>query len=299
MGILDFIFGNKKETKITAIQSSSSQPTISSDSATYKDIQMDFSPFEFKSNQHQRYVNGMPVQGLQECPRIVKVEKNINGCKGYLLKNGDGYIVRMINGDTGQSQMSAKPMRIVKTTKSEVLLKGYKVSAQSPFGFQNVDLSDYGLTVSLKNDQVVKCILHMYDRNIDIEYRFETNIANSTVDRFSKMVEQATFNPFKITVNPSLQNASHLPNYTDVFRSEIQTTIDRAHSIGMPVDKDLEMLRGYIFNLVESYYNNAGYVPKNSLDEIIEQSHKAAKQTTYASSFPSLDELKYQMYYVF
>ena len=45
------------------------------------------------------------------------------------------------------------------------------VSAQTPFGFQDVDMTDYGLTVSLKDGKVVKCILHMYDRNVDIEYR--------------------------------------------------------------------------------------------------------------------------------
>ena len=29
---------------------------------------------------------------------------------------------------------------------------------------------DYGLTLYLENRSVVKCVLHMYDRDVDIEY---------------------------------------------------------------------------------------------------------------------------------
>lgn len=176
MGLLDFIFGKKKEARTSMLQPAAKPQTTSarqttSASSTTKAAELSITPFVFESNQHQRYENGNPVKGLQKCPRTVKVEKNINGCSGYQLNNGDGYIVRMINGDTGQPQMSAKPMRVIKSTASEVTLRGYMVSAQTPFGFQDIDMSDYGLTVSLKDGKVVKCALHMYDRNVDIEYR--------------------------------------------------------------------------------------------------------------------------------
>lgn len=176
MGLLDFIFGRKKETK-TSMPQPAAKPQattsrqITSATSAPKPAELSIAPFVFESNQHQRYENGNPVKGLQECPRTVKVEKNVNGCSGYQLKSGDGYIVRMINGDTGQPQMSAKPMRVIKSTANVVTLRGYMVSAQTPFGFQDVDMTDYGLTVSLKDGKVVKCILHMYDRNVDIEYR--------------------------------------------------------------------------------------------------------------------------------
>ena len=176
MGLLDFIFGKKKEARTSMSQSAAKPQTTTSRQTTSassapKPAELSIAPFVFESNQHQRYENGNPVKGLQECPRTVKVEKNVNGCSGYQLKNGDGYIVRMINGDTGQPQMSAKPMRVIKSTATEVTLRGYMVSAQTPFGFQDVDMADYGLTVSLKDGKVVKCVLHMYDRNVDIEYR--------------------------------------------------------------------------------------------------------------------------------
>ena len=229
MGHLEFLFGKKKKTETSVSQSkpvAKSQTMVSSpvtnSNSSAKTSDLSITPFVFESNQHQRYENGNPVKGLQECPRVVKVEKNVNGCNGYQLKSGDGYIVRMINGDTGQPQMSAKPMRVIKSTATEVTLRGYMVSAQTPFGFQDVDMADYGLTVSLKDDKVVKCVLHMYDRNVDIEYQkistkaqhvFETeqrkyqNSPNSH-HLFKKMVEKAIIianqNPIQIQ---ELQNA--------------------------------------------------------------------------------------------
>ena len=40
----------------------------------------------------------------------------------------------------------------------------------SPFGWIDFDGQNYGLTIFLKNEQVEKCVLHMYDRNVEIEY---------------------------------------------------------------------------------------------------------------------------------
>ncbi len=131
----------------------------------------DLEPFVFKSDQHQRYEDGTPVRGLQICGRTVILEKNTSGCKGYQVRPGDGFIVRLINEDTGKPQMAAKPMRIYKVSGNRVELRGYTVSAQTPFGWQEFDMSDYGLSVFYENESVSKCILHMYDRNVDIEYR--------------------------------------------------------------------------------------------------------------------------------
>lgn len=194
MGLLDFLFGKKKDSKTSVPQSkpatkphSMASKVATSTSNAPKTTELSIVPFVFESNQHQRYENGNPVQGLQECPRTIKVEKNVNGCSGYQLKSGDGYIVRMINGDTGQPQMSAKPMRVIKSTATETVLRGYIVSAQTPFGFQDIDMADYGLTVSLQDGKVVKCVLHMYDRNVDIEYR---KVSMGTSSQFSASVKK-------------------------------------------------------------------------------------------------------------
>lgn len=129
------------------------------------------SDFDFYSDCHQRYQNGEPVMGLQKCPRHIRIRKNIDGCPGYLLTPGDGYILTATNGDTGQPQFAPKPLRVRKASANEILLQGYEVVAQTPFGWQPFDLSDYGLTIILSHGIPQRCILHMYDRNIDLEYR--------------------------------------------------------------------------------------------------------------------------------
>lgn len=127
-------------------------------------------PFTFRSNCHQRYENDTPVMGLQECIRTVSLVKNTDGCPGYKLAPGVGYIVKIYNDDLGKPNMSDKPMKVVTKSADMVELRGFPIMAQSPFGWQDVDYSDYGFVVYYKNGQVEKCVLHMYDRNIRLEY---------------------------------------------------------------------------------------------------------------------------------
>lgn len=129
------------------------------------------SSFDFHSTRHQRYQSGTCVMGLQICPRYISIRKNVNGCTGYKLVPGDGYILRAINGDTGQQQFAPKPMRVVSSSGTEIVLRGYSVIAQSPFGWVDFDLSDYGFTIHLSNGVPYECILHMYDRDVDIIYK--------------------------------------------------------------------------------------------------------------------------------
>ena len=129
------------------------------------------SDFNFYSTCHQRYQSGNPVMGLQICPRYIKIRKNVNGCSGYKLNPGDGYILTAINGDTGQPQFAPKPMRVVSEDESKIVLRGYTVIAQTPFGWQDFDLSDYGFTIHLANGDAYKCVLHLYDRDVELEYR--------------------------------------------------------------------------------------------------------------------------------
>lgn len=142
----------------------------------------EFKSFTFKSDCHQRYESGIPVQGLQECGRTVSVVKNTDGCPGYRLESGVGYIVKIYNDDLGKPNMSDKPMRLVSKTADKVEFVGFPIEAQTPFGWQEVDYRDYGLTVYYSNGGVSKCILHMFERGVDLEYR--TNVCNKfTNDR--------------------------------------------------------------------------------------------------------------------
>lgn len=158
-------------------------------------------PFTFRSNRHQRYENGTPFMGLQECIRTVSVVKNTSGCPGYKLAPNVGYIVKIYNDDLGKPNMSDKPMKVVCKSADKVELRGFPIEAQSPFGWQEVDYSDYGFVVYYKNGQVEKCVLHMYDRNIRLEYMVKSD-ANST-NNF-KQSQQTQVNPCKLTETESL-----------------------------------------------------------------------------------------------
>lgn len=66
---------------------------------TRKKETIDLSNINFISGCHQRYESGLPVRGLQQCRRTVKIESNYNGCEGYNIKSGEGYIVTALNLD--------------------------------------------------------------------------------------------------------------------------------------------------------------------------------------------------------
>lgn len=119
--------------------------------------------FIFESSDHIRYENGKHVSGPHGgARRAVKVEKNIDGGQGYTvtLYNLDG------NHPIWQNnvQMAPKQMKIIEQTADEIVLRGY---GQDRMG---ASFDDYGLTIKLKNEKVENCILHMYDRGVDIEY---------------------------------------------------------------------------------------------------------------------------------
>ena len=149
-------------------------------------------PFVFKSNQHQRYKGSEKEGDLQRCFRTISVEKNTNGCKGYRLEPGKGYIVKIFNDDLGKPQMSDKPMLVVRKTDTSVELRGFPIMAQGPFGWQEVDYRDYGLNVHFEHGYVSKCVLHMYDRNTFIEYRYvdESRLRGAAEDSEETEAEQ-------------------------------------------------------------------------------------------------------------
>lgn len=130
----------------------------------------------FESTSHQRFENKIPVRGLQICNRTIKIEENISGYNGFEISPGDGYIVSIINNDGvhplwgDNLQMAPKPMRVIENGEGFVKLRGYKALAQTPFGWETVDFSDYGITMYEKNNVIYKCRLELFGRGVYIEY---------------------------------------------------------------------------------------------------------------------------------
>ena len=117
----------------------------------------------FKSTDHIRYENGQNVSGHNYgCNRAVKIESNVNGKEGYTVTtyNLDGN-----NPIWGNNiQMSPKQMKIINNSPNKILLRGYGYDTMGG------SYADYGLSIILSNQEINKCILHMYDRKVEIEY---------------------------------------------------------------------------------------------------------------------------------
>ncbi|MBR6104067.1 MAG: hypothetical protein IKP81_03330 [Paludibacteraceae bacterium] len=126
--------------------------------------------FVFHSNTHQRYENYCPVRGEQRCNRDVIIERNISGGIGYSItvKNPD------ISGGWGSTPMSTKPMKIISASDDEVELRGY---GYDKFAYETIGapMSDatfenYGMTIYHDGQEITHCVLHMIERNVDIDY---------------------------------------------------------------------------------------------------------------------------------
>jgi hypothetical protein len=125
--------------------------------------------FLFKSSDHFRYENGIHVSGPHGgARRAVKVEPNKIDEESYTVT------IYNLDGDhpiwQKNIQMAPKQMKIIEQSNDKIVLRG--------FGQDNTGASfaDYGLTINYLNGQINKCYLHLYDRQIIIEYLKEEEI---------------------------------------------------------------------------------------------------------------------------
>lgn len=125
--------------------------------------------FLFKSSSHTRFENGKQVSPTQVgVNRAIKVDSN-----------GEYFIVTLYNLDGNHPvwqnniQMAPKQMKVVHRENDRIILRGF---GQDEMG---ASFADYGLTIEIVNKQVSKCILHMHDRKVDIEYVKGSELQNT------------------------------------------------------------------------------------------------------------------------
>ncbi|HNY45114.1 MAG TPA: hypothetical protein PLG11_07570 [Bacteroidales bacterium] len=118
----------------------------------------------FASKDHSRFENGIHVSGPHGgAGRVIEIIPN------FELK--EGYLVTIYNQDSlhpvwgNNIQMAPKQMKVVRKSETEIELRGF---GHDMFGNS---FSDYGMTLKLYDGELEKCTLHMFDRNIDIEYQ--------------------------------------------------------------------------------------------------------------------------------
>lgn len=122
--------------------------------------------FIFHSNTHQRYKNERPVMGEQcECNRRIKIEKNNFGQEGYSVTILASYL-HILGGHSLEKEhviMATKPMKIASKSNGKIELKGWAFR-------NNTDFEDYGISIYHDENSISHCVLHMFDRNVDIDY---------------------------------------------------------------------------------------------------------------------------------
>lgn len=130
--------------------------------------EFDVSDIYFESSDHIRYENGQHKSGPHGgAKRAIKVEPHIEGKAGYSVTtyNLDG--VHPVWGNN--VQMAPKQMKIVSSEQNKTTLRGYGSDSRA-MGEQAGEYSNYGISVFHLNNEIEKIILHMHDRNVDIEY---------------------------------------------------------------------------------------------------------------------------------
>lgn len=146
--------------------------------------------FEFISD-YQTLVDGITkATESRRSISVIVVDKNTTGCYGFRLKPGDGYIVKVDNGNPENPVIPEMPMRIVETTPGTVELSGFPVEVKTTVGWQPFDNSDYGLTIFRDSEgHVAKCTVHRFSQLLEIEY---TQISTPSSPGTCPVVKPAT-----------------------------------------------------------------------------------------------------------
>lgn len=122
-----------------------------------------FGSYEFKSSDHVRYQNGIDVSGHNyNCHRTIKFEKNISGNEGYTVTIYNDDSIHPLWGNN--VQMAPKQMKVISCNHNSIVLRGYGYDQMgNPF-------HNYGVTVEHSNGSIQSCILHMFDRGVELKY---------------------------------------------------------------------------------------------------------------------------------
>ncbi len=117
--------------------------------------------------------------GAFEKPRparaTVIVDENTNGCHGYRVISGKGYLVSILNSDSGIVQLGPIPMLVESVSADCISLQGYKCMKESLYGSREIDNSLIGLNVLFKGGDVDSCVLARIDTGKNYMYYTERN----------------------------------------------------------------------------------------------------------------------------
>lgn len=135
-----------------------------------KGIPFNLNYLEFLSNDHLRYESGQ----LQITEATDSEGHNIGALRKIIIQSNiqsrEGFTVTILNMNADHPvwgdnvQMAPKQMRVTMHDGEKVMLKGFGEDIMGG------SFSDYGLTIKHDGKNPTKMILHLFDRNTDVEY---------------------------------------------------------------------------------------------------------------------------------
>lgn len=128
---------------------------------------MNFHDLIFYSGHHYRFEHGIEVGG-GAAKRAIRIQDSISGNEGYSVTIYDTEENEMLRAD--RVSMSTKPMKIISSNLDETTMRGWGIYTHPLVGIQ-IPFSNYGLTIYHPGGTIQKITLHMFDRNVNIEYK--------------------------------------------------------------------------------------------------------------------------------
>ena len=128
---------------------------------------MNFHDLVFYSKHHYRFECGVEIGG-GAAKRAIRIQDSISGNEGYSVTIYDTEENEVLRAD--RVSMSTKPMKIISSSFDETTMQGWGVYTP-PFGGIQIPYSHYGLTIYHPGGMIQKITLHMFDKNVDIEYK--------------------------------------------------------------------------------------------------------------------------------
>lgn len=120
------------------------------------------SNFKFVSSRQSRFERGVKTATVDDCWRGIQINKNGAGDNSYSLTIQSLGDQKSSWGDN--IRMSIKQMKIGSMSRNKLELCGYGDDSMG------VSFSDYGITVLLEKNRIVKIILKYFYRNSELHF---------------------------------------------------------------------------------------------------------------------------------
>lgn len=135
-----------------------------------------FTDLCFETDLGIRYTNTDEYLIDEQQLRRIEIVRNTSGHPSYILEEMDGYIITIFDLSSGRKAFTPKPMRIVDETENYISFRGYPTIAKSLFGWEPIDMSDYGVTIYLEDGYVKGCIMHRFDTDVNYVYGLSSSM---------------------------------------------------------------------------------------------------------------------------